>query len=64
MPREIKNRDEFEKLIPTATEIRLVKDGENAKLKIRTPKQLYTFKTTEEEAEEMIKGTKTPVVEF
>ncbi len=85
MPREIKTREEFEKLLPSATEIRVVKgrgrgpkgkadgskDDEEAateapptKIKIRTGNQLYTFKTTEEDAQSLVKGTKTPVVEY
>jgi len=86
MPREIKTREEFEKLLPSATEIRVVKgrgsgpEGKKAdgskgdeeagteapptKIKIRTGNQLYTFKTTEEDAQSLVKGTKTPVVEY
>jgi hypothetical protein len=86
MPREIKSREEFEKLLPSATEIRVVrgrgggsegKKGEDSndsdeagsevpqtKIKIRTGNQLYTFKTTEEDADVLVKGTKTPVVEY
>ena len=87
MPREIKSREEFDKLLPLATEIRVVKgrgggskgkkaddseEGEEAeptagsetKIKLRTGKRLYTFKTTEGEVEVLVKGTKTPVVEY
>ena len=86
MPREIKSREEFEKLLPSAIEIRVVrsrasrseeKKGDNSKdddeevseapetkIKIRTSNQLYTFKTTEEDAQALVKGTKTPVVEY
>jgi hypothetical protein len=42
------------------------KDDETnpVKLKLRTERTLYTFKTTEEEAQALIKGQKIDVVEF
>ncbi len=66
MPREIKSKEEFEKLLPSATEIRVVRSGEGeaAKIKLRTKNQLYTFATTEADVETYTKGTKTPVVEY
>ncbi|MDA4122666.1 MAG: hypothetical protein OK456_05730 [Thaumarchaeota archaeon] len=80
MPREIKSREEFEKLLPMATEIRVVrgkddsdeKEGDSkgaagtsqTKIKIRTGNRLYTFKTTDDDADSLVKGTKTPVVEY
>ena len=48
----------------SASEIRVSRSGDRAKVKLRTEKALYTFKTTSEEADALIKGTKTPVVEF
>ncbi len=64
MPREVKSRDEFEKLLERATEIRVLKSEGSAKVKLRTSESLYTFKTTPEEADELVKGTKLPVVEI
>ena len=64
MPKEIKDKDQFDKLIESATEIRISRHGEDAKVKLRTRDGLYTFKTTSADADAMIKGTKTPVVEF
>jgi len=86
MPKEIKSREEFDKLLPLAIEIRVLRprgaaskdkkagqseegqsgEGETVptKVKIRTAKQLYTFKTTEEEVETLVKGTKVEVVEL
>jgi len=64
LPREIKSKEEFEKLLPTATEIRVVRSGDSTKIKIRAQDQLYTFKSSEEEVEALTKGTKVPVVEF
>lgn len=64
MPKEIRSREEFEKLLPSATEIRVVRSGEQAKIKLRTKERLYTFQTSESDVEALTKGTKTPVVEF
>ncbi len=65
MPKEIRSQEEFQKLLPSATEIRVVKGkGEAAKIKLRTKNQLYTYATTEGEVEILTKGTKTPVVEY
>ena len=64
MPKEISSKEEFQKLAEDATEIRVARSGDQAKVKLRTSGALYTFKTTSEEADALIKGTKTPVVEF
>ena len=64
VPRELKSKDEFEKLIGSATEVRVSRRGDEAKVKLRTKDALYTFKTTSEDADAMVKGTKAPVVEF
>ena len=67
MPRELRSREEFDKLLESATEIRVSRQGESAKVKLRTKQALYTFKTTAEEADAISKATKaakTPVVEF
>ena len=44
--------------MPRAVELRVVRDKESVKLKLRTPDVLYTFKTNEEEAEDLIKSAK------
>ena len=82
MPTELKSREEFEKLLPSATEIRIVRgrgssskddsteggDEKGAtpqtKIKIRTGNRLYTFKTTEDDVQALVKGTKATVVEY
>ena len=64
MPKEITSKEKFENLFESATEIRVARLGDKAKVKLRTKGALYTFTTTSEEADSMIKGTKTPVVEF
>lgn len=64
MPRELKSREEFQKLLEAATEVRVSRRGDEAKVKLRTGDALYTFKTTSAEADSLVKGTKVPVVEF
>jgi hypothetical protein len=64
VPRELKSKDEFEKLLGSAAEIRVVRSGDEAKVKLRTKVGLFTFKTTSEEADALVKGTKTPIVEY
>jgi Ribosomal L38e protein family len=64
MPKELRSKADFEKLLESATEVRVSRDGDNAKVKLRTVDALYTLKTTSEEADSMIKGIKVPVVEF
>jgi hypothetical protein len=63
VPKELKSREEFDKLLESATEIRVSRQGDSAKVKLRTKGALYTFKTTSEEADAITKATKTPVVE-
>lgn len=64
MPREILSKEEFQRLLPSATEIRVVRSGETAKVKLRTANRLYTYKTSSDEVEALTKDTKTPVVEI
>jgi len=65
MPLQIRSKQEVETMIEKATEIRVVKGkGESVKLKLRTPKALYTFVTTPEEAAALTKGLKTPIIDF
>ena len=64
MPKEIKDKEQFEKLFEAATEVRVSRRGDGAKVKLRTKDALYTFRTTSEEADSLVKGTKVPVVEF
>ena len=64
MPKEVKGKDEFIKLLEGATEIRVARHGDQAKVKLRTRDALYTLRTTSEEADALVKGVKKPVVEF
>lgn len=64
MPKELKSREEFDKLLGDASEIRVVRHGDGAKVKLRRKKALYTFKTTSEDADAIVKGKKVPIAEF
>jgi hypothetical protein len=64
VPREIKSKEEFDRLLEHATEVRVIKEDDSAKVKLRTKDALYTFKTSAEDADAIVKATKTPVVEF
>ncbi len=64
LPKEITSKEQFEKLLESATEVRVSRSGDEAKVKLRTKEALYTFKTTAEDADSMVKGTKVPVTEF
>ena len=64
MPKELRSKDEFQKLLDSATEVRVRRDGDEAKIKLRTKDALYTFKTTSAEADSLTKGLKTPLAEF
>jgi len=64
VPKELKSKEEFQKLLESATEVRIARDGEQAKVKLRTRAGLFTFRTTSEDADALIKGIKAPVVEF
>ena len=46
MPIELKSKTELAKLLDEATEVRVVRSGDDAKVKLRTEKALYTFKTS------------------
>lgn len=64
MPSEITSKDNFQALLKDATELRVVRNGDSAKVKVRTAEALFTFKTTAAEADQLVKGAKVPVVEF
>jgi len=65
MPLEIRSKEDVERLIEKATEIRVVRGRDDVvKVKLRTPDALYTYKTTAAEAEALTKGLKTPILDF
>lgn len=64
VPKEITDKEQFTKLLGDATEVRVARQGDSAKVKLRTRDALYTLRTTSEEADALVKGIKKPVVEF
>ena len=63
MPSEITNTDEFVGLSEGALECRVKRAKDLVKLKLRTPKQLYTHKVKVERADDVIKRLKCEIVE-
>ncbi len=64
MPKEIKKKEELTKLLAAATEVRVVRRGEDAKIKLRAKDALYTFKTRSTDVDALLKGTKLHLVEL
>ncbi|MGI0090994.1 MAG: 50S ribosomal protein L38e [Nitrososphaerales archaeon] len=56
MPKQVRDAEQFQKLMSKAVELRVVREKESVKLKLRTSEYLYTFKTTRDEAEVIIKN--------
>jgi hypothetical protein len=63
MPTEIFDEETFIKLSETASECRVRRSGEIVKMKLRTPKTLYTMKVEGSKAEMIIKRLACEVVE-
>jgi hypothetical protein len=63
LPTEIKDVDRFLSLSETATECRVKRSGDTVKLKLRTPRMLYTIKLDVAKAEDLIKKVKCEVRE-
>jgi len=55
MPAEIKDTEEFLKISERATYCAIKRLPRTVKLKLRTPRRLYTLKTNPAKAEEIIK---------
>ncbi len=64
MPKEVLDIEEFRKAIPYASECRVVRSGETVKLKLRLKRLLYVYKTTNEDADKLLKEIKTEIIEF
>ena len=64
MPVEITNEKEFLDIAKIATLCRIKKSKDTVKLKLRTPKHLFTFKTTPDRAEVLLKDIEIPQVEL
>ncbi len=63
MPSEIAKLEEFVQLSETALECRVKRAKDLVKLKLRTPHQLYTFKTKVDRADDVIRRLKCEIVE-
>lgn len=65
MPKEIFEEEEFLKIAKNfATECRIKKSGDVVKLKLRTPKHLYTFKTDSVKAETLLREIEIEKIEL
>lgn len=64
LPKQISDADEFKKISESASICKVVKRDGKVKLKLRTPKILYTYITDETEAEELLKGIKIDTIDF
>jgi len=63
MPKEIKSKEEFLKLLPLAIECRVKQNKDHVKIKLRTKRILYTYKTTnQDEVKEILDQVKCPIV--
>jgi hypothetical protein len=63
MPSEITDADEFMRISERAVECRVKRLKDIVKLKLRTPKDLYTIKVDPEKAAEMLKQIRCEVIE-
>jgi len=63
MPSEISDEESFVKLSESALECRVRRTGDSVKLKLKTPRRLYTMKVASSKAEEIIKRLTCEVVE-
>jgi hypothetical protein len=63
LPGEILKLEEFVQLSEVALECRVKRAKDLVKLKLRTPSQLYTFKTKVDRADDVIRRLKCEIVE-
>lgn len=63
MPKEIKDITQFLELASKANECRVKRVKDVVKLKLRTPRLLYTLKLDPENAEAIIKQIKCQIIE-
>ena len=66
MPEEILSREEFLSYLPLASNVlvKRVRGKDIVKIKLRTKKRLYTYKTNPNEANEIIKNLNVPYDEI
>ena len=63
MPSELNDTEEFVKISERATECRVKRLKDIVKLKLRTPKQLYTLRVDPNKAAELLKLIRCEVIE-
>jgi hypothetical protein len=63
MPTEIADTEDFVKISDRATECRVKRLKDVVRLKLRTPKRLYTIKVDPEKAAELLKQIRCEVIE-
>ncbi len=63
MPSEITTTDKFVTLSEGALECRVKRSKDVVKLKLRTPRQLYTYKVKVDRADDVLRRLKCEVVE-
>lgn len=63
MPEEVVDPEEFVKLTERAEACSIRRSKDFVKLKVRTPRKLYTLKMSPAKAEEVIKKLKCEIVE-
>lgn len=64
MPKEVLNIEEFRKVMPYASECRVVRSGETVKVKLRLKRLLYVYKTNAKDVDELLKEIKTDIIEI
>ena len=64
MPKEIFNSDQFIELSKIAIHCRVKRRKEDVKLKLRTKKHLYTFKTDFKTAEDLLNKIDCSIIEL
>jgi hypothetical protein len=65
LPEELKSIEEFMTTLDLASicYVKRLKKSDTVKLKLRTKKRLYTFKTTPKEADKIVQSLNIPVEE-
>lgn len=64
MPKEVLSIEEFRKVMPYASECRVVRSGETVKVKLRLKRLLYVYKTNTKDVDELLKEIKTDIIEI
>jgi len=62
LPKELKTEKEFRSVINRSIECRVLKQKNYVKIKLRTKKILYTYKTSEDKLKNLTKDIKIPVI--